>query len=206
MRLTDKVDVEKTARRFGVSREDVKSAITEVVRERGGELSISVTRRRHELNQYIRHVYDEAAKNWDFQDMVHMLATYHTELLARGIVHPERFGKEAAKVASDVAKFVYPKETAKITRSIPVGETKEEILERLTARLSEHTKSLRNDAVGAREKEHELLLPLDAGEEVHEGHEEHPTDDARHGGSDPGVLDVEFVEADASNHEDDQDE
>lgn len=138
MRLTDKVDVDKTAKRFGVARSDVKEEIVKVLAERGEEISISVSKRREELTQYIRHVYDMAAKDWKFEDMVHMLATYHTELLARGITNPERFGKEAAKVASDVSKFVYPKETAKITRKLPPGETAEEILTRLRTRLAEH--------------------------------------------------------------------
>jgi len=134
MRLTDKVDVPRTAERYGVQPGDVREAIRELEAERG-TITLSVTKRKEELTQYLRHVYDQLAKSWNYEDMAHMLATFHTEIIARGIVNPERFARDAAKTASDVAKIVYPKETASIKRTLPMGETREEILARIVDRL-----------------------------------------------------------------------
>ena len=135
-RLEDKVDVDRTARRFEVSTGHVKDAVRQVMEERG-EVTLSVTRQHQELVQYIRSVYDEQAKAYSFHDMVHMLAVFHTELLSRAIVNPERFAREGAKIGADIAKFVYPKETATITRTLPPGESREMILSRVLARLGE---------------------------------------------------------------------
>jgi hypothetical protein len=137
--LKDRVDEVKTAERFEVDVTDVRSAIKAIVAEKGGEVSISVTKRKDQMTQYLRHVYDEAAKAWDFVDMAHMLATYHTEVIARGIANPDRFAKDATRVGSDVAKIVYPKETASIKRTLPPGESKEVILDRLLSRLTSTT-------------------------------------------------------------------
>ena len=134
MRLTDKVDVPRTAERFGVKSGEVREAIRELETERG-TITLSVTKRKEELTQYLRHVYDQLAKSFSYEDMAHMLAAFHTEIIARGIVNPERFAREAAKAAADVAKIVYPKETASIKRSLPMGETREEILARIVDRL-----------------------------------------------------------------------
>ena len=133
--LQDRVNEVKTAERFQVDVTDVRSAIKAIVAEKGGEIEISVTKRKGQMTDYLRHVYDEAAKAWQFADMAHMLATYHTEVIARGIANPDRFAKDATRVSSDVAKIVYPKETASIRRRLPSGETKEAILERLVTRL-----------------------------------------------------------------------
>ncbi len=135
--LKDRVDEVKTAERFQVETGDVRSAIKAIIAEKGGEITLSVTKRKDEMTQYIRHVYDEAAKSWEFADMAHMLATYHTEVMARGIANPERFARDATRVGSDIARIVYPKETASIKRRLPPGESKEQILERLVARLAE---------------------------------------------------------------------
>ena len=132
--LQDRVDEVKTAERFAVDVTDVRGAIKAIVQEKG-DVTISVTKRKGQLTEYIRHVYDQAAKSWEFADMAHMLATYHTEVIARGIANPDRFARDATRVGSDVARIVYPKETASITRRLPPGESKEEILERLVARL-----------------------------------------------------------------------
>lgn len=136
--LKDRIDEVKTAERFEVGVQDVRGAIKAIVAEKG-EITISVTKRKAQLTEYLRHVYDEAAKSWDFVDMAHMLATYHTEVMARGIANPEKFAKDATRVGSDVARIVYPKETASIKRRLPAGESKEQILERLVARLSQGT-------------------------------------------------------------------
>ncbi len=135
--LQDRVDEVKTAERFQVDVTDVRSAIKAIVSERGADVTISVTKRKDQMTDYIRHVYDQAAKNWDFADMAHMLATYHTEVMARGIANPDRFAKDATRVASDVARIVYPKETASIKRRLPDGESKERILDRLVTRLTQ---------------------------------------------------------------------
>ncbi len=133
--LQDRIDEVKTAERFAVDVTDVRGAIKAIIQEKG-DVTISVTKRKGQLTEYIRHVYDQAAKSWEFADMAHMLATYHTEVIARGIANPDRFARDATRVGSDVARIVYPKETASITRRLPPGESKEEILERLVARLS----------------------------------------------------------------------
>lgn len=135
--LQDRVDEVKTAERFQVDVGDVRSTIKAIIAEKSGDISISVTKRKAQMTDYIRHVYDEAAKNWEFVDMAHMLATYHTEVMARGIANPDRFARDATRVASDVARIVYPKETATIKRRLPPGESKEVILERLVSRLQE---------------------------------------------------------------------
>ena len=135
-RLEDRVDIARTAERFEVTTGDVKAAISQVMEERG-EVTLSVSRRNQEMTQYIRQVYDEQAKAFSFKDMVHMLAVFHTELLSRGIVDPNRFAKEAAKVSADVMKFVYPKETATVTRKLPPGESRDVILARVLSRLKE---------------------------------------------------------------------
>ena len=137
--LQDRLDETKTAERFEVGVTDVRAAVKAIVAEKGAEVTISVTKRKDEMTQYIRHVYDMAAKNWEFEDMAHMLATYHTEVMARGIANPDKFAKDATRVASDVARIVYPKETASIKRRLPPGESKEQILERLVARLGQGT-------------------------------------------------------------------
>ena len=139
--LKDRVDEVKTAERFQVDVGDVRSAIKAIVTDRKGDVTISVTKRKDQMTDYIRHVYDVAAQNWDFADMAHMLATYHTEVMARGIANPDRFARDATRVASDVARIVYPKETASIKRRLPDGETKDQILDRLVARLTEGNKN-----------------------------------------------------------------
>jgi acetylornithine deacetylase/succinyl-diaminopimelate desuccinylase-like protein len=132
--LRDRVDEVKTAERFEVGVSDVRATIKALEEERG-DITISVTKRKAQLTEYLRHVYDQLAKSWQFEDMAHMLATFHTEVVARGIANPEKFAKDATRVGSDIARIVYPKETASIKRRLPPGESKEQILERLVARL-----------------------------------------------------------------------
>jgi hypothetical protein len=139
--LKDRIDEVKTAERFEVGVADVRGAIKAVMAE-SGDVEISVTKRKAQLTEYLRHVYDQLAKSWEFTDMAHMLATFHTEVIARGIANPEKFAKDATRVGSDIARIVYPKETASIKRRLPPGESKEQILERLVARLAEAPKQL----------------------------------------------------------------
>jgi hypothetical protein len=83
-KLSDKLDTETTAKRFGLSVEDVKDAISGV--ESGAELKVTVTRRREELQQYLQHLYDSEARKWSFESMAAMMATAHVKIVAHAIV------------------------------------------------------------------------------------------------------------------------
>lgn len=132
--LKDRVDEAKVAKRFGVSREEVRDAISAIA---GSSIEVSATKRKEDMQQYLRHVYDELAREWSFENMVHMMATAHTEMVARAIAEPLLFGKEGIRALKDVAHLLYPIEKMSVKRQLPAGDTKETLLARITTRLLE---------------------------------------------------------------------
>lgn len=135
--MADRVDEVQTAKRFGVSREDVRAAIADIESSRTQSIEISVTKRKEELQQYLRHVYDQLAKEWGFENMIDMMAVAHLEIVARAITNPEKYSNQGIRALKDVATLLYPPEKASMKRTLPAGDTKEKLLERLAGRLLE---------------------------------------------------------------------
>lgn len=134
-RLEEQVSVDRTAKRYGVEREDIRDAIAEI--ESAHTIEISATKRKEELQQYLRRVYDDLAKSWSFTNMAHMMATAHTEIVARAIADPRAFGKEGIRALKDVSQLLYPTEKLSIKRRLPDGDTPSDLLNRIRRRLVE---------------------------------------------------------------------
>lgn len=135
--LRDSIHVAKTAGRFEVSRDDVRQAIEQIEAERQAAPTIEVTaeRRGSELLEYLRAEYDRCARVWGFADMIHMMAVAHTEMVARAIHDPASFGREGLRALKDLAPMLYPAERVTAKRTLPAGETKVAVLERMFKRL-----------------------------------------------------------------------
>ena len=137
MPFAEKVNEAQTARRFGVSREDVKAAIDDIASSRESTIEVSITKRKEELQEYLRHVYDEMAKEWGFENMIYMMATAHTEIIARSITNPEKFSQQGIRALRDLQPLLYPIEKATMRRTLPPGDDRDKVLDRLKSRLLE---------------------------------------------------------------------
>jgi len=132
--LKARVDEIKTA--DGLNREEVRAAIAEMDKG-GGEVKVTVTKRRREMQDYLRYLYDKLAQEWSFESMAEMMATAHVELVARAITNPEKLGKDGLTAIRDITKVLYPVEKAAISRRLPSGDDREAVLKRLVSRLQE---------------------------------------------------------------------
>lgn len=131
-RLADMVEPEKEARRFGLSVEDVRDAMSGVQEE--AELRVTVSRRKEELQQYLQHLYDTQARKWSFESMAEMMATAHAKIVAQAIVNPG-YSKEAIATLRDVAKILYAPDKMSVTRRLAAGDSREALLRRLSDRI-----------------------------------------------------------------------
>jgi len=132
--LWSAVDEAKTANRFGLSREDVRAAISQVQAE-SPPIEVSASLSKSELHDYIKSVYNKKARAHNFVDMVDMMATCHIEIVARGIARPEQFSREALKALSEIAKQIYPQQKLAVRRALPPGDSKQAVLERVFKHL-----------------------------------------------------------------------
>lgn len=127
------------AERFDLDRDEIKRAVKQVNAEAIVEVKVSLTKRRAEMQEALIELYDRKARKWSFANMAEMMATAHTELVARAIHHPETFGKEGIATLKEVQKLLFPID--KVTKTeklkIPAGDSQEIVLQRIEERLEE---------------------------------------------------------------------
>lgn len=138
----------KTSQRFGLSEDEVRDEIAKVQAERSlngppgppgpppsDTVKVSATVKKAELHTYLLATYDKLAQSYGFDDMVVMMATAHVKLVANAIAKPESFGKEGLKSLEAISRMLYPTQKASVTRRLPAGETKHDVLQRLFKRM-----------------------------------------------------------------------
>ncbi len=141
-KLSDRqAESSQMAKRFGVERDEIRAAVAEVNTSKQPvvEVKISLTKRRAEMQEALVELYDRKAREWSFDNMAEMMATAHTELVARAIHHPETFGKEGIATLKEVQKLLFPIEKATKTeiRRVPAGDNSEIVLARIEERFEE---------------------------------------------------------------------
>lgn len=137
--LSNRIDIAKDSQRYGLSRNDIKRAIADVEADRAVEsaqVQLTITKRKSEYGDYLHELYNEMARGWKFDDMAHMMARAHTEIVARAIAQPETFAGEGLKALKEIARLVFPMQKATVTRSLPPGDTKEDVLQRLKSHFT----------------------------------------------------------------------
>ena len=84
----------------------------------------------------LRRVYNFIAQGWGYKSMDHMIAILHTEVIAKGIADPLKYGPSALKAVPQVQEKIHPKEKISGKKTIP-GDGKHKII----ARLESHFKT-----------------------------------------------------------------
>ena len=102
---------------------------------------ISYEGRNNRFVDDLRKVYDYIAQNvYGFKTMDHMIAIAHTEIVARCIEDPVKFGPSAIKAIAQIQEKIHPQEKITAKKEVP-GSSKHEIIKRLEAEAA-HVNSL----------------------------------------------------------------
>jgi hypothetical protein len=125
-KLAKRAKSERVAERFNRPRAEVQAAVAQIVQ---ADDTVTVTRTRREMHDYLRALYDDLATKWGFESMAHMMATAHTELVARAIDAPDRLGKEGLTALKEIAKLLFPAQKVTASRRLAAGDDREAVLQ-----------------------------------------------------------------------------
>jgi hypothetical protein len=86
----------------------------------------------------LRRVYNFIAESWGYKSMDHMIAIAHTEIVARAVQDPLKFGPAAIKAIAQIQDKIHPKEKITATQKI-AGESKQDRIDRLMGHFKKDT-------------------------------------------------------------------
>lgn len=114
------------------SRSDLVEANKNIASDRSPN-SLTITyeaKSRKDTAAAFRKAYDFLAQHWGYKSADHMIAVAHTEILAKAIADPLKFGPSALKAIPQIQEKIHPQEKVTAKERIP-GGGKSEIIKRI---------------------------------------------------------------------------